>query len=330
MFGQFPFLFWGMPSKEELSVTVGEFLAACKVLDPLSHHNLSLFPVIFPDGQNLPPILSLDEAIKRRELVISEIGEGRVNEVKMKNNSEHYVFIMAGEILTGCKQDRVLEEDILLAPKSEEVTASVFCVEERRWFRTSDTFSPVPVAASPRVRRAAEISKSQTRVWDEVSSLLYALRVETPSKDLKSAYEAPEVRGSIEEYVDALDKLPDQFPKANGVVVGIGEEILCADLFSLRKLFENLYPKLLRSFAGEALVRRETKGELTCESAEAFLKKSFRASRKMRQGTADLLEIETSDAKGSALIFKGSIIHTAIFGGKEDKKARPIYREYYF
>lgn len=322
-------LSWGM-SSDELFGRIGKFLSACEVLEPMSYRNLRLFPIISPDGQDLPTIISLDEAIIRRELLISEVGEGVVNKVQMKNTSEHYVFVMAGEILIGCKQNRILEEDILLAPKSEEVTASVFCVEAQRWFRTSDTFTSVPIAASPGVRKVARVSKSQTRVWDEVSCLLYALQVEDPSQDLKSAYEAPKVRGSIEEYVDALGKLPDKFPEANGVVVGIGEETLCADLFSLRKLFENLYPKLLRSFAGEALAKSEAKGELTCESAEAFLKKSFQVSKKMLQGAADLLEIESSDSKGSALIFKGSIIHTAIFSGKEEKKVRPRYIEYRF
>ncbi len=43
------------------------------------------------------------------------------------------MVLLAGEILLGGKQNRVMTEDILLPPLSAPVDLQVYCVEQGRW-----------------------------------------------------------------------------------------------------------------------------------------------------------------------------------------------------
>ena len=52
------------------------------------------------------------------------------------NNSDRPLLLLAGEIVTGGKQDRVIGADRLVPPKSDPIDLSVFCVEPGRWVAT--------------------------------------------------------------------------------------------------------------------------------------------------------------------------------------------------
>ena len=111
----------------------------------------------------------------------------QVNRLVLVNNSKRPLLLLAGEIVTGGKQDRVIGKDRIVPPESDPVDLSVFCVEPGRWVATSEHFGaseamygsssgnpkshpPVPMAmmAQPSVRAKAMGDKNQAEVWDEV------------------------------------------------------------------------------------------------------------------------------------------------------------------
>jgi hypothetical protein len=63
-----------------------------------------------------------------------------VPRIKIINRSVHMVFVMAGEQLVGCKQNRVVNASIMVPPQSE-VPLPVTCVERGRWRYSSSVFS---------------------------------------------------------------------------------------------------------------------------------------------------------------------------------------------
>ena len=73
-------------------------------------------------------ILTLDQALENELIEIKEIEDGQVPSVDIKNLSQRYIFIMGGEIITGCKQDRIVEKDVLLGPGKKDLAVPVFCV----------------------------------------------------------------------------------------------------------------------------------------------------------------------------------------------------------
>jgi len=63
---------------------------------------------------------TLDEALLARTLDVAEInGPGQVPAIKVENRSWRMVFLMAGELLVGCKQDRALNTSIMVPSRAK-------------------------------------------------------------------------------------------------------------------------------------------------------------------------------------------------------------------
>src|SRR5262249_41786704 len=117
-----------------------------------------------------PPlnVLTLDEARRDGSLLITERAEASVPELVVENRAKTYVLLLAGEILVGGKQNRVLREDILLPPLSGPRPIGVYCVEQGRWNLSRKDFDSKGTVAQPSVRQQLLGRASQSRVWDSV------------------------------------------------------------------------------------------------------------------------------------------------------------------
>ncbi len=82
-------------------------------------------------GAGGPVPLTLQEALAKGNVQVVETG--RVNELQIENTGGEQVFIQAGDIVKGGKQDRVLTVSLLLPAKSGRVPIASFCVEQGRW-----------------------------------------------------------------------------------------------------------------------------------------------------------------------------------------------------
>jgi hypothetical protein len=101
-----------------------------RITGPHVHENLAVY---FVHGANAggPVPLTLQEALAKGSVQVVETG--RVNELQIENTSPEEVFIQAGDIVKGGRQDRVLTVSFLLPPKSGRVPIASFCVEQGRW-----------------------------------------------------------------------------------------------------------------------------------------------------------------------------------------------------
>lgn len=128
-----------------------------KVLDPIRHGSLTVFPIVASRSYPTAEFLTLDEGLRSAEVVVSEYGNLRglvrrqvtpnyhhdtaeVNRLVLVNNSKRPLLLLAGEIVTGGKQDRVIGKDRIVPPESDPVDLNVFCVEPGRWVASSDHF----------------------------------------------------------------------------------------------------------------------------------------------------------------------------------------------
>ena len=100
------------------------------VSDPQSYDNLSVY-FIHGKSADGPVPLTLQEALEKGSVRVLETGA--VNELKIENTGSEEVFIQAGDIVKGGRQDRVLSLSFVLPPKSGEVPIAAFCVEHGRW-----------------------------------------------------------------------------------------------------------------------------------------------------------------------------------------------------
>ena len=124
-----------------------------RVLPAVTNGNLSIFPVVGGPEYSTAPLLTLDEGLRNGTVVVTEAGSlqglvrrgtrtprqsgDEVNRLVLINNSDHPLLLLAGEVVTGGKQDRVIGVDRIVPPKSDPIDLSVFCVEPGRWVASS-------------------------------------------------------------------------------------------------------------------------------------------------------------------------------------------------
>jgi hypothetical protein len=305
-----------------------------RVLAPIESGNLLLFPVVESGKIPASPFITLDEGIKNGQVEVTEAGNVRglvrprptrgrtddsvlrshplpdpptyrgdqVNTLVLVNNSDKPLLLLAGEIVTGGKQDRIVGKDRIVPAQSDPIDLGVFCIEHGRWtedtatFRSSAKASAQSLMVQPSVREKAMVDKNQQEVWDSVhGSIAGALAAPRPGiavaeprnavPDANSlgttSYARAMQSAVINEKVDeaaaplmksreqVLEKLREE--RAVGVVVAVRGEIVWADIFSDSDLLSRYWTKLVRSYAAESLMADQTHAVPSIADAQHFL-----------------------------------------------------------
>jgi hypothetical protein len=272
-----------------------------------------VFPVLSDQAASTEEFITLDEGLRSGKVTVTEIGaDGRaraitpnqqsgdqaeVNRLMVTNSSGKTLVLIAGEIVIGGKQDRIVGHDCLVTSSARPVPLDVFCVEHGRWHEGASFGqsrggaagggggggavgfgSAGSVMATPKVREKAQAKKDQSGVWAEVSKAEIANGVSSSTGTLNRVFEDKQVLAKL----DAFDKeLNTKLIGKNivGAVVAIGGEIVSADVFANSPLFQAYWPKLLKSYALQAVSSsKTTSSAIDKAAAEAFLARADAAS----------------------------------------------------
>lgn len=272
------------------------------VLPPIQSGNLTIYPVTSTATHNTSALITLDEGVRAGTVIVTEAGQvsglirrpgqrpmntgGEVNRLVLINNSDRPLLLLAGEIVTGGKQDRVIGTDRIVPPKSDPVDLSVFCVEPGRWVARSDNFTSLHgQMAQPSIRMPAMDKKSQAEVWDNVRASNRMAAVAAPSAAPviagTTSYAAVMQNGEVQRKIETVaapinrdyGKLIRQLKEQNavGVVVEVNGRLVWADVFASGELLEDYWPKLIRSYAAEAVTGGVYKASVGQVSAQQFI-----------------------------------------------------------
>src|SRR5580698_7703923 len=262
---------------------------AYRVLAPIESGNLLLFPVVKNSGKSgagssTTPFLTLDEGIKSGQVEVTEAGRAQglvrprggpvvsdgnrfrgdqVNTLVLVNHSNQPLLLLAGEIVTGGKQDRVIAKDRIVPVGSDPIDLSVFCIEPGRWTESSTKFgatAKIPGGSfmvQPAVRQQAMVAKDQQQVWNAVGGAISHMAVaaappisgaarsgsvtvdglDLGTTSYAKAMQERAVSSKVDEAVEPVMKSRDQVlaqlreEHAVGVVVEVRGDIVWADLF---------------------------------------------------------------------------------------------------
>jgi hypothetical protein len=245
-----------------------------------------------------------------------------VPQVKISNHSKHLVFLMGGEILTGCRQDRLLAGDILLAPGTKDLLVPVYCVEQGRWTHVSHSFSSKQNLGTPALRaRAQEKSPAaQSEIWTRIAEENQVMGVVSATGAYQDAYEKEENRTRILKIEEKMRDLPRLHADTVGVVIGIGAEVVSADVFANPDLFLKQWPKILKSSALSSF--GSVRGATLDRNAAAEFLRSFPDRKYRFQSGLDLgVEWTSIDSEASiqALAHNDGVVHLAAFPQGEDR-----------
>ncbi len=273
--------------------------------NPIHNGRLTVFPILGPPTTGDAPYLTLDEALSQNLVTVGELGSltprmvrtptnGRpvtdgtspsVNQLALANNSDRPLLLLAGEIVTGGKQDRIVGRDRIVPPHSAPVPLDVFCVEPGRWTGMSMNFTAAKTMAHPELRKQALVEKDQSKVWAEVATSRKNMVANAPpamaatvtaavmdgSSYAKSA-EAPAMQQVLK---TSIDTIAPQLPgDALGIVVAVDGRVVWADLFPSAALFKRYRAKLLQSYVVESYSGAGAAKQATAEDAAAFLRET--------------------------------------------------------
>ncbi len=227
---------------------LADYFDEVQIAEPAVYRHLAVYPVLVRDYQKLRGgWLTLDEAVSRNVLVVSEKGGGgSVPVVVVENRSRReHIFIMTGEVISGGKQTRTVRKDVVLAP-GQRIELSVFCVEAHRW-QGGKQFSAGKALLPQSIQKELRKGADQQRVWSEVARNNAALQAENASGSLELALNARPVRDQLAKVRQGIvPKVPQG--TVGFIFVDRGRAV-GANFFGRDDLARALLPKLLDSYA---------------------------------------------------------------------------------
>jgi hypothetical protein len=279
------------PAKSE-ETAVGQY----RLSGPYAHDNLTVYLIHGEDRLKGKNVLTLQEAIEQKKVVVHETGN--VSQLAVENVSAgDEVFIQGGDIVKGGQQDRVLTYDLLVPPKSGKVPLASFCVEAGRWRQRPgeavERFNASTEAlATKDLKLAARQAGSQDEVWKKVAvcQQLLSKNVGAPVQSGQSAsslqltLENKKLLEVLEGYLKKLTPAPEGKGDVIGYAVAINGKVNCADVYASAALFKKLWPKLIKGSVVEAVVELQKDKKFEPAGAEAF--KTFLLEAEKGKATA--------------------------------------------
>ena len=258
--------------------------------------NLTMFPLI-AKGERTPDYLTLDEAMAGGTVRITEVGQaGTVPELSLRNDGLTRVLLLDGEELLGAKQNRVLNLTILVPPVSDLVIP-VSCVESGRWRHVSRDFSSSPRThfAEGRAAKMRTVTESmhregsrrsdQGQVWGAIAAKASSLGTDSETGAMADVFERH------------ADRVAD---------------------FDAPSTWQKLAPKLVRSYALDAIDRAREPASALAEEARAFMAAiaAIEPSPFPSTGVGMDMRLSSERLNGAALIVDNQTVHLSAFAAQ--------------
>jgi len=238
---------------------------------PFVHRNLQIFLIHGESQLEGRHYATLSEAMAKGMVVVKETGN--VSELSIENrSSEALIFLNAGDIVKGGRQDRTIQDDVILQTRSGWVPLPSFCVENGRWTKrgaedAANFSANTKVLTSKDLKLAARYGQNQSQVWSGVAEQQMKLnqnlsRLSGETVDTRSAVSSSSLQLTLEnkkldkikkEYLDEFEPLLNGKTDVIGFAYAINGELNSAEVYNNKNLFRALWPKLLDSAVTEAV-----------------------------------------------------------------------------
>ena len=191
---------------------------------------------------------------------------------------------------------------------------------------------PAQIAADApiRVSGSSRVGAAQQKVWDKVAETNTKLKTQSATGTYRNALtlSSGDAQKSVPAFVTALSGSIGTDPHLVGVVAAVNGKVIAADIFGDPSLFRKLWPKLLRSYAADALENPQPDSPkapiVTAAHAKAFLITATDAKSRVenKSDVSSTVRYESSEAVTYSLLpagaagggFGGGAVHTGVLG----------------
>ncbi len=262
-----------------------------------SFDNLTVFPVLAKSQPDLGKFTTLHAALAKLDAEVREVGAGAgptrrgdervllqsaqspqqmaqnatvfggeaaVNTLVVENKGEIPIYVLAGTVVKGGKQDRQIGQDFVIDPHST-VSVDAFCVEHGRWtatragVATQGKFSAVRALATAKVRAAGQYQSDQGTVWAEVGKVNDANKKSASSGTLMATLDDEAIRKEqdalserVAQHLGSVTSVRDIV----GLAYAVDGEIRGLRWFANHQLFELFEDTLVNTAAVDAITTR--------------------------------------------------------------------------
>jgi len=255
---------------KEQETLVDEIVAGRKftLSTPVNYKNLQIFMIEGECNADNVEYVPLKKAMEKKWVEIKETSE--VNELEITNLSDKVIFINAGDIVRGGKQDRTLTYDMIIGPHSKNEKLASFCVESGRWKKRGqenvDKFeSNKNMLSSRKLKIASKKDNNQQKVWKSVADQQEKLshnvsHYSNKEVNVKSGESSSSLELTLgnDDLIKMRKTYKQQFEnlireRTLGFAYAINGELYAIELYNNKQLFADLFDKLLEAAIVEAI-----------------------------------------------------------------------------
>lgn len=261
----------------------------------LDFEKMRIYPIVASDEhiaehKDLAEYKNLKEAMDIKGFRITEKkpfgrfdDEGAVNNLTVQNKSTETVYLMAGDVVKGGNQDRVLAQDMVLPPRTL-ANIEVFCVEKGRWQYRDDVeeneteedkknrkmyaFTGYYNVVSNDIRKTVKHEKNQEMVWAAVGDLTMTNEALSSTGTYTALEDSEDYTAERNRYLTYFEDKMEETENVIGMMVVSGDEILGTDIFNHPELFKKQYKVLLHSYVTDAVTNGDVV-EVTTKRVQA-------------------------------------------------------------
>ena len=306
-------------------------ISSIKIEKSTTCDGLTVFPLM-SERQSALLYLLLEDGLRDDLASIREVSEsGNVPDLTVENRADLPLLIIDGEELVGAKQNRVANLTMLL-PANQTTIIPVSCVEAGRWAYDRDDFAVTErvhfsrgreekLASVYASKRATGSNRSdQSKVWTSIDEKAARMQAESPTGAMGSIFERHSK--NLNDYVQAITPAATQV----GAIFVIGRRRFGLDLFDQPDTFAAFLPKLVRSYAIDAMEQpSEPDASVPATEAEAFLERMGTASFNdyPAVGLGRDAGVIANGLTAGALVVEENIVHLTAFSEPWRHQAKP-------
>jgi hypothetical protein len=236
---------------------------------PKTFDNLTVFPVTSKFQDELGPLTTLDDALAKKAAAVRETGaddQGRVesaqvNALVIENKGTVPIYVLAGTVVKGGKQDRQIGQDFIIGAH-QTIPVDAFCIEPGRWtadrngVATGGQFGSIGILTPSDVRAAAEYHQNQSEVWSKVGEVNAANRKSAASGTLLATIDSADIvekRTALAGKVDGYLKGVQPGDAVVGFAYAVDGKVRSVRYFANHKVFEMFRTTLVNTAAMDAI-----------------------------------------------------------------------------
>jgi hypothetical protein len=306
--------------------------------EPVRFGAVALFPIVDRQVPDRPKgdFHLLPEALEAKTFTVSEqTSGGSVPSLKVTNSGTKPVLLVAGDVVQGGKQDRIIVADVVVPVGADGFDIEVNCVEHGRWQQgvTGVAFG-YGGRGEAALKKVVQTGKSQSKTWKAVAALnagkaraTHAAAELSPSTGTYMAsLRSDKVNEWVEPAVTALVAGLKTRKEVVGVVLAVDGELVSAEMFGHPSLFAKSRDDLVRSFVLDAVSRdaKEDAKPPAVALAASFLRDAMTGERVTEEpaGAAVKAEREGERSRGFELTDKdGTLIHLNVYAETAEERA---------